>query len=220
MTHTQAVPSLESLADDYIALAHEIHRFIGAMSGPSCASCQDPCCEPDHCSSLAESPWLQFVATRAGATIPNATPYNFLGPNGCTLAAGRPIQCTVYICDPLALEIRDPIDRFAYQIASDALPHVVRRLTRNLDLTDVEELDTITDKQRQRIAKRLTEAHTALKRVIHLRERRHEQAGVEKTLCELLRIAQLFPYAARHVRFDGNLPTLSSAARKRLRGKG
>jgi hypothetical protein len=216
MSPTTPPPSLETLANNYISLATALHELIGEMSGVHCADCEDPCCSPEHCSSLEPSAWLRFVAERAGATIPDALPYNFLGPTGCTLPVGRPIQCTAYLCDQLALAIRDPLDRFTYQIASDALPHVARQLTRTLDLTDVEDLDALTDAQRHRMAKRIGEAHDCLKRVIALRSNRDGAARVEETATELLRIASIFPYAARQVRFDGQLPSLSQATRKKL----
>jgi hypothetical protein len=216
LTTNTTIPSLETLADNYIALAKDLHIFISEMSGAMCAACTAPCCTPDHCNSLAPSAWLRFVAERAGTTISNTAPLNFLSPTGCTLPAGRPIQCTAYLCDQLALNIRDPIDRFAYQIASDALPHVARHLTRTRDLTDIEDLSELTDKQKLRIAIRIAEAHDCLTRVITLRKQRNQQASTEQIAFELLRIAHTFPYAACQVRFDGKLPSLSEATRRKL----
>jgi len=207
----------ENLVARYAGLEQRIHAAIRARSATYCANCKTPCCKDEHCCDVADSPWLRRVAELADArTIDEFTqegPARFLGANGCRLPAGRPMQCTWYICDDLCLAISDPLDRFVYQVISNLLGHVVRKITRNCDLVDIDDLECLTPAQRRKIATRLTEAERCLDIVLTIQSERKLNKPVDETASALLYVCRTLPFAAGTARFEGELPALSAAGR-------
>ena len=207
-------PDLSQLALAYGRLEVRLHDAIDVMSQMHCAQCPTPCCESRHCSDIAESPWLLSVAKAMGADIPagdSGEGLSFLGARGCTLPAGRPIQCTAYVCDRLSLTLGDPVDAFLYHALSSVLPFVVRRIHGQLDLTDLEDPDDLTAGRRGRLLRRIDTAHQCLDAVAAVRADR--TAGRAPAADDLLLLARTFPFAARHVRFPGEAPDVSRALR-------
>lgn len=218
MKGTMTTPDTVTLVEAYAALEETVHGRIGEMSGPICSRCETPCCKPEHCRDVPASAWLRAVAEARGATVPEeaTAETSFLGSDGCSLRAGWPPQCTWYICDGLELAIRDPLERYVYQVLSSVLGHVIRGVTRDLDLTDVEVLADLTERQRARIGQRIRESAACAEAAWELRCRRSEHVAVQDVAASMLRIARLFPFAARPVRFEGEPSSLSRAARERV----
>lgn len=214
-------PETATLVEAYASLEEQVHQRVGEISGPACAACRTPCCKPEHCSDVPESAWLRAVAEARGAVVPPAsTPeVSFLGETGCTLRAGWPPQCTWYICDDLELAIRDPLDRYVYQVVCSVLGYVIRGITRDLDLTDFEDLTELTDRQRAKVGRRIAEAGACADAAWTLRSQRTERRPVVEVVESMVRIARTFPFACRPVRFEGERPSLSRAARERGAGK-
>ena len=210
-----------TLIEAYAVLEQQIHQRVGEISGPTCSACSVPCCKPEHCGDVPESAWLRAVAEARGAAVPPAgTPeVSFLGETGCTLRAGWPPQCTWYICDDLELAIRDPLERYVYQVLSNVLGYVIRGLTRDMDLTDVETLTDLSDRQRAKVGRRIEEASACANAAWTLRSLREEQRPVVEVVESMLRIGRTFPFAGRRVRFAGERPSLSKAGRERGAGE-
>jgi hypothetical protein len=216
MKTTLETSSIEALADAYIAVEKRVHGIVSKFSGVICTRCQDPCCTTKHCSDIGESPWLQLVAQRDGnALVPRKDgSYCFLGEQGCTLTAGRPMQCTWYICDTLCLEISEPLEHFLYQVVSSVLVYIIRNISRGTDLLDIEDLAELTPVRMRKLARRLDEAHEILDIAEKLRADPDQSMPLREAAIPLLKLARRFPFTAGRVRFEGEAPSLSAAGRK------
>ena len=208
-------PSIDNLIDRYIGVEKRVHGIVSRFSGVICSQCTDPCCTSKHCSDIGESIWLQRVAQRDGNRLvarPDGS-YSFLGEKGCTLTAGRPMQCTWYICDTLCLEICDPLDHFLYQVASSVLVYIIRNISRGTDLLDIESMDELTPVRLRKLDRRLNEAHEMLDIVESLRADPDQAMPLRAAAVPLLKLARWFPFTAGRVRFAGEAPSLSAAGR-------
>jgi hypothetical protein len=216
MTTPVPTPSIDELADRYIAVEKRVHGIVSRFSGVICTQCKDPCCTSKHCSDIGESIWLQLVAQRDGnVLVPRQDgSYCFLGDTGCTLTAGRPMQCTWYICDTLCLEICEPLEHFLYQVVSSVLVYIIRNISRGTDLLDIEALDELTPVRLRKLDRRLHEAHEMLDIVEALRANPAQSMPLSEAAIPLLKLARWFPFTAGRVRFAGEAPSLSAAGRK------
>ncbi len=217
----QDAPDIDDLVARYAQLERRVHAAIRERSAAHCAACRTPCCKDEHCEDVADSPWLRRVVEKAAGRSPDALsrsgPARFLGSTGCRLPAGRPMQCTWYICDDLCLAIRDPLDRFVYQVISNLLGHVVRSISRDHDLVDAEPLEDLTPAQRRKIATRIDEAEKCLDIVLAIQAARDDEEPVSETAAAMLYVCRTFPFVARTVRFDDETPALSRRGRKKRR---
>ena len=209
-------PTLEELIDAYISLEKRIHAFISGISGPVCGDCDTPCCEPRHCSDSDDSAWLQAIRARlaVGEAVTNENEMCFLGETGCTLPAGRPIICTAYICDDLHIDLHDtPEKNFLYQVASSLLNTVVRRIAGDLDLTELESLDTLTPRRRTKLLARIESAGECMTRICRIWEQQDQGQSQHQPREDLIFLARAAPFAAKAIRFPWEPPNLSLAGR-------
>lgn len=213
-------PTIDELARRYSELEKRLHQHIGAQSNHICAACPNKCCHARYCFGVAESPWLQKVVALDGVELPEGElvegDINFLTHTGCGLAAGRPMECTWYICDSLSVSIPDPLKRYIYQVLSNILGYIVRKVKADYDLTEVDDLDSLTKRQREKIAERIDTSHRCIDICAELLEKRRESLPVDDIADKMLFLARTFPYAASSVRFPGEQPSLSAAGRKKL----
>lgn len=212
-----ASQALNDVIEAYAELEEGIHARISEVSGPICATCDSPCCTPFHCRDATESAWLRAVAKARGREIvlQKRDETSFITDKGCALKAGWPPQCTWYVCDELERTIRNPLERYVYQVLCSALGHVIRNIKKDTDLTNIEDLNLLTDKQIKKIGKRINEAGLCAELAWNLRQEKNNTAKVDDTAKGLLRIARQFPFAASCVRFEEEPPSLSKASRRR-----
>lgn len=208
-------PTVDSLVRGYAQFEIRLHRTIAGMSGAECAQCPTPCCESRHCSDLLQSPWLMRVARSSGADLEAARQGDglcFLERRGCTLSAGRPLQCTAYVCDRLSLALRAPLDAFLYHALASLLPMIVRNVHGREDLIDVEDPSVLTPAQRKRLADRLATGRQCLDAVDALIAARRTPIPPDRMAEPLLLLARTTPFAARHVRLPGEPLDVSRAS--------
>lgn len=209
---------IETLIQRYAELEIRLHAEIGRISGSLCAVCKTICCHSRYCVGVTESAWLRAVAESIGTSIPPGEAkegeLSFLSLRGCTLPAGRPMECTWYICDDINLAMPDPLKRFVYQVFSNILGYVVSRATTDYDLIEIADLETLTVRQREKIDERITTAHKCMDIGLELLKNRHEPVPLEDTAGKILFLTRTFPYASGSVRFQGEQIPVSAARRK------
>lgn len=199
--------TIEQLAEAYAQVEERMHRLIAGLSARHCSVCRTPCCKPMHCSSLLSSPWLRLVAAQRGVKIDKTCEeVHFLGEAGCTLPAGRPIQCTAYVCPELEWLITDPLERFVYQVLTGIPAAVVRCIAREYDLTEVADLSCLTKPQRKKLMTTLSRMRQCLERSERLLKQKNDHASSWNLTDDLLYLARAFPFAAKTVRFKGEPP--------------
>lgn len=212
---------IATILDEYIALERRLHGEIASLSGKFCAVCKTICCCSRHCIGVTESAFLRACVERQGRVLPPGEAkegeLSFLTLKGCSLEAGRPMECTWYVCDDISAAIADPLERYVYQILSSVLAYVVRRATSDDDLTEVEDLERLTPRQREKIRERIVQADRAITEAMALLRDRDRETSVQETAERMLFLSRLFPYAASSVRFAGEAPSLSRAGRERIR---
>lgn len=209
---------IDELVRRYAELEIRLHEEIGRQSGSICAACKAICCHSKYCIGVTESAWLRAVAESIGVAVPPGEAkegeLSFLSIRGCTLPAGRPMECTWYVCDDISVAIPDPLKRFVYQVLSNILAYVVRRATTDDDLFEVADLESLTVRQREKIGERITTAHRCIDVAQELLARRKEPLPVEETAEKVLFLSRTFPYASGSVRFKGEQAPVSAARRK------
>jgi hypothetical protein len=211
---------IDELLGKYVDLEIKVHEYVNVISGEYCCDCKTPCCHPRHCIGVTEHTWLRRVAEYTGAKIPQGDVKEgdlcFLSETGCFLDAGRPIECTWYICDTLSIKLAGPLERFAYQILCTSLGYVVRKVTKDRDLLDFDDLEDLTVRQREKILERIEKADKCVEIVFELLQRKDEQASVVEVAEKMLFVCRSFQYASTVVRFEGEVPSLSKIGRKTL----
>ncbi len=213
---SDVTPTLEQLADGYIALEKRIHALISEIGGSFCDNCDDRCCEPRHCADSDDSAWLHALRARLGVerTAADAGETGFLGKRGCMLPAGRPMICTAYICDRLHMGLHaTPLENYLYQVACSLLNMVVRRAAGDLDLTELDDLDVLTPRRRAKLLSRVKRADECMTRVRRLWEARDLDQPTQRVGSDLVFLARVAPFAAQGVRFAWEPPNLSLAGR-------
>jgi len=212
--------SIEELLEKYADLEIKVHKYVTEISGEYCCGCKTPCCHSRHCVGVTEYTWLRRVAEYTGADIPEGIAKEgelcFLSSTGCFLDAGRPIECTWYICDTLSLNLISPLERFAYQVLCTSLGYVVRKVTKDRDLLDFEDLEDLTVRQREKIFERIEKADRCVEIVFELLQQKDDCLEVGGVADKMLYVCRAFQYASTVVRFDGEVPSLSKVGRKKL----
>jgi hypothetical protein len=211
---------VDELLEKYAALEIKVHGYVNKISGDYCCGCATPCCHSRYCVGVTEHTWLRRVAEYTGAEVPEGIAKEgdlcFLSSTGCSLEAGRPIECTWYICDTLSLKLVEPLERFAYQVLCTSLGHVVRKVTKDKDLLDFDDLEDLTVRQREKILERIEKADRCVDIVFELLQRKDDILEVGIVAEKLLYVCRTFQYASAVVRFDGEVPSLSKVGRQKF----
>ncbi|MDA3798123.1 MAG: hypothetical protein PF692_03475 [Kiritimatiellae bacterium] len=212
--------STDTLIEKYVALEVKVHKYVTEVSGKYCCDCDTPCCHSRHCVGVTHHTWLRKVAEYTGATVPAGEAKEgelcFLCETGCFLDAGRPIECTWYICDMLSIKLVNPLERFAYQILCTSLGYVVRKVTKDKDLLDFDDLEKLSVRQREKILERIEKADQCTDIIVDLLRRKDEQDNVLDVAEKMLYVCRTFQYASSVVRFEGEIPSLSKTGREKL----
>ena len=212
--------SVQSLVEAYARMERRLHAEVAALSAGVCAGCRKVCCTPEHCADFATSPWLRRVAAVAlgtGSALPRRRRGGFLSVAGCTLLAGRPMQCTLYVCDRIDAQLTDPLKRFLYEVLSRLLVYVVRDVAGHNDLTEIKDLDALSASQRKKIAARIATADRCLDVCGGLRAGQDGECTAREVCRQVLYLASLHPFAAQ--RAGAAAKTAAVAAREGLANK-
>ena len=154
----------------YTALEREIDAAWAPLVGRVCPTCPTPCCRVECGQEAVECAWLRLISTRdrgdwIGKDWADRTPCAAMGPEGCTLAVGRPAVCRGYYCQPLLDACEDEHEVVFYTFVAE-LPRFVATLGRRRYLLHLE-ADELADSaerilQRVQLARKWLEVSRVL----------------------------------------------------------
>ena len=160
---------INRLIDAYGGFEQRVRQEMERRCRVFCAACRQVCCRVHFCVETRESVFLKQVARRYSPHAGFDSVHGWLGPDGCSLVAGRPPVCYEFLCRDIPDAIHgDPHRRHAMLTLSMLVTHLGRRAVGGQHLVELTDKTALMRIAGSRFYAHLAQAEAAFEAAVGL----------------------------------------------------
>ena len=152
---------LDRIITLYADFETRVQKSISNFFGTNCCACNGVCCKIDYCRETRESLFLSKLREEYQPAASYSDETGWLTETGCVLTTGRPPVCYEYLCGEILSAQPTHTHRYAINVLSQLISHVVKRAYRGKHIVEIGEAEELQRIKLSAFERRLGESKAA-----------------------------------------------------------